>query len=354
MKAHLIRSLHTIAISLLILGPFLLGGCGKGAINLPPIAGSTPTREVAARIGFGSCIEEPALVPWNEILSKAPDIFVFLGDNIYLNEDEVGNDALIWARYQRLSETPGFRSLRDRVRLLAIWDDHDFSLNDSDSLSPGGRASLAAFEKFWRPRRIGPEGATKALAGIFQIQVTDYATLILTDNRTYRLSPNHTSVPIAFGAQQTDEIAEAIRNAATPFVIIASGNQILSESLARESLAQFPYEKAAILSAIHDSHAEVIILSGDRHYAEILEKQVGSRSVIEATSSPLAGVLRTAVDAGVEPFRKGLMVGEPNFGILTLYRNLPGRAPEYRIDLYGSRGDTLLSFDSRAAIPSSR
>ena len=75
-----------------------------------------------------------------------PDLFLFLGDNIYADTRDM---AVMKRKYAELAAQPGFARLRDSTPVVAMWDDHDFGENDAGGDYPQKDASRRAFLDFW-------------------------------------------------------------------------------------------------------------------------------------------------------------------------------------------------------------
>src|SRR3954469_12508390 len=76
------------------------------------------------KIAFGSCASQdyPQVV-WDAINEVKPDLFIFLGDNVYADGTDMD---YIRKCYEKLGEKPGFKKLREsKTRILATWDDYD-------------------------------------------------------------------------------------------------------------------------------------------------------------------------------------------------------------------------------------
>ena len=87
-----------------------------------------------SRIAFGSCLGQDLPQPiWARVLATRPDLFLFLGDNVYSDTDD---PKLLRAAYAKLASQPGFQSRKKSVPILATWDDHDYGTNDSEGDSP--------------------------------------------------------------------------------------------------------------------------------------------------------------------------------------------------------------------------
>ena len=92
-----------------------------------------------SRIAFGSCAHQDKDQPiWSDIMGSQPELFVFLGDNIYGDSE---NPEVLAAKYAKLAAKPGFSSLRQQIEVIATWDDHDYGRNDAGRDYPSKEAS---------------------------------------------------------------------------------------------------------------------------------------------------------------------------------------------------------------------
>ena len=130
--------------------------------------------KVVTKIAFGSCFDprDKESSIFDAILKHRPDAFVFLGDNIYGDTNDM---QVLRAKYAELEAVEGFRKLRDATTVLATWDDHDYGTNDGGKSYPMREESEKIFLDFFKdpadsPRRaregvyashtFGPEGRT--------------------------------------------------------------------------------------------------------------------------------------------------------------------------------------------------
>ncbi|GMP82023.1 hypothetical protein CsSME_00036510 [Camellia sinensis var. sinensis] len=108
---------------------------------------------LVSRIAFGSCANQSAPQPiWNAIIDFDPQIFIWLGDNIYGDirrplklfgkERTIGpwknvprfipsSEHEMQARYDKAKRNDGYNHLRENVKVIGTWDDHDYGLNDA-------------------------------------------------------------------------------------------------------------------------------------------------------------------------------------------------------------------------------
>ncbi len=69
------------------------------------------------RIAFGSCAKQDKPQPiWDAVLSAKPELFIFLGDNVYGDTRDM---EVLREKYARLAAQPGFRRLTESVPVLA-------------------------------------------------------------------------------------------------------------------------------------------------------------------------------------------------------------------------------------------
>ncbi|HSK12019.1 MAG TPA: hypothetical protein VK907_02335, partial [Phnomibacter sp.] len=74
-----------------------------------------------SRIAFGSCAQQDKPQPILDLVrSYKPDVFVYLGDNIY---GDSYNMRVIREKYEMLGAKPEYQRLVKDVPILATWDD---------------------------------------------------------------------------------------------------------------------------------------------------------------------------------------------------------------------------------------
>lgn len=115
-----------------------LHSIGVFAGALLPLRGA----EVVQDIAFGSCIrtvDHPMLA---RTLTLPMELFLMMGDNIYADTEDM---AVMRSKYDALKTSRFFRELRQRVPVLATWDDHDLGVNDGGANYPKVRKSKEEF-----------------------------------------------------------------------------------------------------------------------------------------------------------------------------------------------------------------
>lgn len=292
------------------------------------------------RIAFGSCCHQnKAQHIWKTVLATEPDLFIFLGDNIYADTEDM---AKMKADYDKLGSVPEFQELRQTCPILATWDDHDYGKNDAGAEYPKKKEAQRVFLEFFEDSPTSPRWTRE---GVYGAQVFGppgrRVQVILLDTRYHRSPlkrrakddpppsdrpgpylPNTDPDATILGEAQWEWFEAQLRIPAE-LRIIASSIQLAAEEHGYEKWANIPNERDRFLKLIRDTRAEgIIILSGDRHAAEVsrLDDAVGY-PLYDVTSSALnmprthqleANRHRVAFESLREPYF------QPNFGVLTI------------------------------------
>lgn len=309
-----------------------------------------------SRIAFGSCVHQDDEQPiWRAINIEHPDLFIFLGDNIYGDTEDM---AEMQRKYQKLAANPGFQTLRRQTNLLAIWDDHDYGADDVGAEYSQKEASRKVMLDFWgepadSARRTRDEGIyTAHIYGKPGRRVQ----IILLDLRWNRSALKRVSkadyllrkVPLKMGpyepvvdtsAQLLGEpqwqwLAQQLQQPAE-LRIIASSIQLLPEFTGWESWANFPHERKRLFALIDEVKANgVFIISGDTHWSEF------SR-VDDATAYPLWEITSSGLTEewkAISPNRHRLGTAENrnNYGLIEIDWNAP--QPTLTLSIKGQTG----------------
>ncbi len=281
-----------------------------------------------SRIAFGSCSDQnrpqPILL---EVVERDPDLFIYLGDNIYGDTEDMGE---LRAKYATLGARPEFAALREHCPLLAIWDDHDYGVDDGGRHYPQKEASKEVFLDFW-----GEDADSSRFEhpGIFHEEVfTDgerSVQVLLLDTRTFRddllpagddpkfkngYRPNPDPDATILGAEQWAWLETCLRRPAD-LRIIATSIQFGHSYNGWESWTNVPHERARLIETIQRTRAHgVVLISGDVHWGEISRQDVdGGYPLYDVTAS---GINQEWDVIEPNTRRVGEAVAEHNVGFL--------------------------------------
>jgi alkaline phosphatase D len=242
-----------------------------------------------------------------------PDLTVWLGDNLYFREVDFDSPWGMAARYAHSRQQSSLQALLRTGSHAAIWDDHDFGPNDSNSSFNLKDASLELFKRYWPNPSFGlPEHP-----GVFTIARQGDADFFLLDGRWYRDADlDSGSAKVMFGATQMRWLKNALLNSTANFKIIASGSPMLDGPTPYESWSHFNDERQGFIDWLTANKVNgVMFLSGDRHHTEMLQwPRSGTYPLHELICSPLTAGPRDISKGPATPGQiPGTLVGERNF-----------------------------------------
>lgn len=328
-----------------------------------PLSGSA---ELISRIAFGSCAHQDKPQPiWSEVLAASPDLFIFLGDNIYGDSDD---PTILGAKYEQLALKPGYQKLVANTEIVAIWDDHDYGQNDIGANYVAKDASRKLMLDFFDEPEIS-ERRTRS-DGIYTSYVyTDNAKslqIILMDLRWNRTALAEITDPDLLAARETQHRGpyEASLAADASLLgesqwewlveqmqvdadlrIIASSIQLLAEFTGWEAWANYPKDRQRFFEMLADYQQEpILIISGDTHWAELSEIHTTNNSwpLIELTSS---GLTEEWSEISPNRHRIGQAFAEANFGLVEI--DWAASPPSLSLEIRDELGNILISRNLR-------
>lgn len=293
------------------------------AANLPD---TTKTLEI---IAFGSCnktnLEQNI---WSSIQATKPDLWVWLGDVIYADTDDMNK---MQKMYQAQKAIPEYATFVKSTPIIGIWDDHDYGQNDGGKDFEMKAVSQQLFLDFMD---IPKNAAVRNRAGVYQSYTIGKGDktikFILLDTRYFRdkLEKNTTSAARykinetgdILGESQWKWLENELENSTATFNIICSSIQVLPEEQLFEKWTNFPTARQRFLDLIVKTQPNnPIILSGDRHISEVSKIDLDGfeQPVFELTSSGLTHAY-TSNNAKSEPnkYRVGELINERHFALL--------------------------------------
>lgn len=307
-------------------------------------------------IAFGSCLKQTRPQPiWESVLQQKPDIFVLLGDNIYGDTRDMEK---LESKWNDFSLIPGFRKLRQNSRVLAVWDDHDYGENDAGLEFPKKVESQKIFLDFLQEpknseRRKTPGTYDSTMIGPPGKRVQ----FILLDTRYFRTplkraekrksgkgpySPNLSKEAKILGEDQWSWLEKVLSKEAE-IRIIASSIQVVSTTHGWETWGNFPNERKRLINLLKEKKvAGTIILSGDRHSAEISRLEgVLPYPLFDITSSAMNQRQRPKFEKNIH--RLGERYFEENYGMLKI--NWSTKGPKVHASIHDINGKPVLGYE---------
>ncbi|MEP6261638.1 MAG: alkaline phosphatase D family protein [Gillisia sp.] len=322
-----------LSVSLLFL---ILNSCGPSKTTDYPVPESrdpqsenTLSNTADFIIAFGSCNRQNLPQPlWDPILQNNPDVFIWGGDNVYADTDDMEkleND------YKIQKNQPGYRKLVASTKVLATWDDHDYGLND------GGKDweyKEKSQQKFLDFLDVPNTDSRRSREGVYHSEIYNTpkgsVKVIILDTRYFRSDLLKSETPgqrydpsyegTILGEEQWRWLEKELSESKANFNILVSSIQILAAEHGFETWGNFPSEVDKLKELLISTQAKnVLLLSGDRHISEFSRTQVEGLQfpLVDFTSS---GLTHTYTSFTGEPnqFRTGEVVSDLSFGVLLI------------------------------------
>jgi alkaline phosphatase D len=219
------------------------------------------------RIAFGSCCQQDRPVPiFRSICDFAPDVWIWMGDNIYGDTTDMEE---MRRKYSRLAAIPDYKTLRNSCHVIGTWDDHDYGKNDAGREFTARVESqellldfLAVPADHPRRRRQGVYGSHTFGSGKRTVKV------ILLDTRYHREAPGPSTDIL--GEAQWTWLEGELRESAAAVHLLVSSIQVVPSDHRFEKWRNFPQAQKRLYALLSgEDIPPVTILSGDRHLAEI-------------------------------------------------------------------------------------
>ncbi len=294
------------------------------------LAAGTLTAQNISRIAFGSCISQnnPQEV-WYTVDSFKPDVFVFLGDNLYGDTEDM---TVLRQKYEMLFGKEPLQKFLAHTKTLAVWDDHDYGINDGGKEYPKKVESKNIFLEFFKEPKDSDRWKHEGIYhSVIMGETGKRVQFILLDNRTFRdplcrittdedcygeYGPCDDKTKTMLGAEQWKWLEKTLMEPAE-IRLVCTSTQFLVDFNGWEAWANLPHERQRFIDLIKKTKAEgVFFISGDLHYAELSKMVIpGQYNLYDLTSS---GMTHGHSCAGENKYRiKGAYM-KPNFGLIDI------------------------------------
>lgn len=325
-------AIPTLAIAVSAAIVFMIVSSATGPLDSAGAADLDALRPIT-KIAAGSCIRQDRPQPiWKAVNEYRPDVFLMLGDNIYGDTEDM---AVLRGKYALLAANEGFAALRQAVPLIAVWDDHDFGANDAGREYPRRRESQQAFLDFFG---VPADAPLRRQEGIYRAITVGppgrRLQFICLDTRSHRsplatlpagqrqpgdgpYAPTNDPSATILGAEQWAWLEGVLREPADLRIVLSS-IQLACTDHHWEHWGNFPAERARLLRLVRDSGAAgVIVVSGDRHAAEISRIPAGPEAaaypLYDLTASSLNQAMPVGQGRNPNPLRLGPQQRDVNF-----------------------------------------
>ena len=210
----------------------------------------------ALRIAFGSCagavdLKNPQI--WTSIAQWKPHTFIWLGDVVYADRMLfpfvfTPSPREVWeAKYRdRLSE-PTYQALANSTRILEVWDDHDYGMDNADSSVAYKELSRELFLDFLGESKTSPRRTNPGINASYEFSEQGHTVrVILLDNRSFL----HKKQRIFFGQHQLDWLKTELSYKADVYLIMAGTQFLMQDCVDGGSESVYDHELKQIFDIV--------------------------------------------------------------------------------------------------------
>ena len=310
-------------------------------------------------IAFGACAHENRPQPiWDAVVAAEPDLFIFTGDNIYGDTNDM---AVLQAKYDNLGAQPGYQKLLKTCPVLAVYDDHDYGLNDGGKEYAKRKESAQMCLDFFGVPKDDPRRDHEGVYGSQMIgEPGSRVQIILLDTRYFRdkldkstltsaekkeknlvgwYQPTKDTTRTLLGEDQWQWLEKELKKEADVRVIVSS-IQVVSWEKGMECWGNMPHERDRLFKLIETTKANgAFFISGDVHFTELSKSDEGPYPMYDLTSSGLNQRPGKTWYTGVNTYRlKDKVYSERNFGIIRI--DWTGKATTLTLEARTEKGET--------------
>jgi alkaline phosphatase D len=226
-----------------------------------------PAKPGVFRIAFGSCNKQwkPNYM-WRAIVNCKPDLWIWLGDSIEATTEDL---EYLRSQYEKQKQNPEYAELRKQCPIIGTWDDNDYGMKNGTKHYAKKAESQHLFLDFIDEAKDSPRRKQQGVyASYLYGKPGKRVKVILLDLHYSADLPGPNSALL--GEMQWQWLENEVRDSRDDVVLLGSSIQLLSHEHPYEHWGNYPKSRERILKLLADAKPKLtIILSGDRHLAEI-------------------------------------------------------------------------------------
>ncbi len=251
---------------------------------------------------FASCNDQNREQPlWKPIADNKPDLFIWGGDNIYADTDDMSK---MQSEYNKVHANSEYVRLLESVPVIGTWDDHDYGKNDAGK---EWEKKEEAKQLFWDFLKFPKDDPLREQEGVYYSRKYGNSSgtvkFILLDTRTFRDSLLKSEIEgrrfdpwemdkegTVLGDKQWQWLEAELNDSSADFNVIVSSIQFLAYEHGWEKWGNFPSEVEKMKGILKNARAKnILFVSGDRHMAEFSVAQIDGLSykLVDFTTSGL-------------------------------------------------------------------
>jgi alkaline phosphatase D len=303
------------------------------------------------RFAVASCMddayEKEQREMWSDLLEAKPQAILLIGDNVYADRNgrlpvSVADPKTLWIRYVETRQSLELYKAGRLTPVFAIWDDHDYGINDGDREHPYKKESMETFRAFFPQDPLpgfyehGP-GASSRLVAWGQ-------EFYFLDDRSFR-SPVGKEPETHWGQPQEEWLFQHLNQSSRP-VWLLNGDQYFGGYHKFESYeGRHPKSFKEFLARLRKVKVPFVLVSGDRHLTELMELKADDvgRRTYEITTSAIHA--KTFPDAWKDTPNPRQIAGQSGIFNYAIFESAPTDGLTFKVTAYGPSKKVLFAKD---------
>jgi alkaline phosphatase D len=228
---------------------------------------------------------------WQDLAEKKPDVIFFIGDSTYCDNEVKSLNEIppqtLWRRFSEARQTLEIYHLPRLIPIMAVWDDHDFGQNDTNSKDyPYGKESLKNFLTYFPMDPNFCEFLERG-PGIASCLTLREQRILLLDDRSFRLPSGSKDPHAHWGKAQNSWLIRKVKEFRGASWLM-NGSQFFPHVIWKESVAgDHQAQLDGLIKNLRNTGRKIVFASGDVHYSEVsrLEPEILGYETYEITSS---------------------------------------------------------------------
>ncbi len=302
------------------------------------------------RFAMCSCMAENEHRPeiWQNLVKQNPQVIFFTGDHVYADSGAPStgaNPAHLWKRFCEARMILEIFYSEKLIPIIAVWDDHDFGLNDAHSENyPYVKESQENFTAFFAQEEKYCDFLVRG-PGISTAFQCKSQLVLLLDDRSFRKPKGSKDIYAHWGELQEKWMFELMHKQSGPTWFI-NGSQIVPAIFWKESVSGDHSEQfKGLIAGIRKLSSKIIFASGDVHYSEIskIEKEMLGYQTYEVTSSSMHSKNIPGAPDVIPNKRRMIGTGKRNYVLID--STAAGTGASFSVISYGIDGNILFRKD---------
>jgi phosphodiesterase/alkaline phosphatase D-like protein len=315
------------------------------------ILSSLDLSRTKVRFAVASCMddafEKEQKGMWTDLIDAKPQAIFLIGDNVYADRDgklplSVADPKTLWIRYVETRALLEIYRMHRLTPIFAVWDDHDYGINDGDRNHPYKKESLETFRAFFPQEPLA--GTVERGPGTSSRLIAFGQEFYFLDDRSFR-SPVGTDPQTHWGKEQEEWLFRYLSHATHPAWLL-NGDQYFGGYHKFESYeGRHPKSFKDFLTRLRKVKVPFVLVSGDRHLTELMELKptdVGTKTY-EITTSAIHA--KTFANAWKDTPNPRQIAGESGVFNYAVFEADASKGLNFRVTAYGPQKRVLFAKD---------